>query len=460
MARRVPPPAGMIDFIESIRSSPVPQAGTPPKARAIPTPAPTPPPAPSPALVVPPSPSHPAPTRRPPVSAWDYVFDEIEDVLRGAAAHVRRNRRRYVLAVVSLLLTAATTALIAYFATEANAQGLCMATTDAPISGVETPPAGRFDDRAADQPEGTDPAPHGTPLHRSPDDGLLLPVALLLGIVVGRRGQARRIHTDRGTSVEQERESEQEPAASSSLAACSVTGMVRTSNQDRVRVAQVGAASVIVMADGMGGLPHGGEAAECASVFAMKELKRKLPIAMEAGIEGVRTLLLAATWATATQMACDARRRGWAESNGFRSTLIVVVALDTHYLAAYLGDGGVFIERADGELVELLDAHKSPDTPNLLDASLGPATEGRPSWVIALRQAGDVLAVATDGIADVYGAVLAAYLRKCLQEADGNARRATKRFVDELAAECDDEGRPALRDNLTLAVAVTPGGAT
>ncbi len=241
------------------------------------------------------------------------------------------------------------------------------------------------------------------------------------------------------------------------LGAHSATGPVRETNQDRVRATSIDGADVIVVCDGLGGLPRGGEAAAHASTFAINRLRRELPTLMKAGPEAVRTLLLSTIWATATRLAEEAHARGWTNmDDGFRTTIILGVAIPDLYLSAWVGDGGVFVVRKGGTIVKVLEPHKAPDTPDLLDASLGPTTDGRPSWAMVAREEGDLLVVATDGIADSFDAALASLVQDRLQAVKGHAANAAKAVVEDLAARTDADGGHLFTDNLTLALSA-PG---
>ncbi len=239
--------------------------------------------------------------------------------------------------------------------------------------------------------------------------------------------------------------------------AASAAGPVRKDNQDRVEAGVVAGHACVALADGVGGLPHGGEAAEAAVAHAYARLGRELPEALPASAEGVRTLLLSVVWSAATRLASVASATGRnAPGAGFRTTLVLAVALGDAYVACWIGDGGVFVLRETGDLLPLLVPHKDAATPNLLDASLGPAADGRPSWAIAPRQKGDVLVAATDGIADAFDATMAALVRTELGRARGNPAEAAAAVVGALAAARDEDGGFLHSDNLTLALLLTP----
>lgn len=254
-------------------------------------------------------------------------------------------------------------------------------------------------------------------------------------------------------------QSRRKPPASVHLGAASVVGPVRKENQDRVRTGRITSTKkttldLVIVADGLGGHPHGGEAAEVASSHAIARLRREIPSAFEADAEGVRTLLVGTVWSAATRLARDAQAEGWVgPEGGFRTTLILCAVLSDCYVLAWIGDGGVFLLR-DGESdpLAVLEPHKDPATPNLLTASLGPVTEGRPSWAIAPRRAGDVLVACTDGVADLFDAARATQTREALKAAAGDAALTAENLVSAFAAEVDTEGEHVFTDNLTIAL--------
>lgn len=271
---------------------------------------------------------------------------------------------------------------------------------------------------------------------------------------IGARLSAYARSTDEETTMSMSQEKTPSPAPRRRrLGACSVRGPVRKDNQDRVHASVIASVQTMVLADGMGGLPHGGEAADLALQHAVGRLRKELAASLLADAEGVRTLLLTLLWSTANRLARAATLGGWTgEGGGFRTTLVVVVALPDCYVCAWIGDGGIFVQRATGDLLALVEPHKQPETPNILDASLGPVSLGRPSWALAPRLPGDLLFAATDGIADLVDDALAVRIRAKVEATGGDARRAARQFVRELAEEEDVLGNAVFTDNLTIAL--------
>jgi len=305
------------------------------------------------------------------------------------------------------------------------------------------------------------PAPSETtpslPDPRNPetDGGCLLACAILLGIAAGRRSTRRATRPPTEPSPPSPQASPP-PKVRRTLGAHSATGNTRESNQDRVRTERIDGLDVIVAGDGLGGLPHGAEAAEVATTFALEHLRAELPRAHASSFEAARTLLLSTVWAAASALTREAAERNWLSfDDGFRTTLILVVTTTEWHVAAWIGDGGIFLIRDGGDVLAVLEPHKDPATPDVLDASLGPCSDGRPSWAVAPRLAGDVLLVATDGVADVFDASAVPALRAHLARADGDAVVAAEAIVTEHAARRDDAGHYCVTDNLTVAIATT-----
>lgn len=286
----------------------------------------------------------------------------------------------------------------------------------------------------------------------------LVVVGLLLGLVVRRRRQAPQpvveVEAIDVAAAPNLLAPTSAPFTSPHrLGACSIAGNTRKENQDRVYVGHLAGADLCIVADGMGGLPRGGTAADIATNYARERLEVELPELLPAGPDAIRALLVGVVWQAATKLAEAVVVHGWSRENpGLRTTLIVVVATRNYYLLAFVGDGGVFVLREGGEVVSLLDPHKDMAEPNVLHASLGPSIEGRPAWAVMERRPGDVLVVATDGIADVFDAALAARVRAELDRTEGNAAQTAWEIVREMAFAQDEAGQFCVTDNLTCAV--------
>ncbi|MBL8679816.1 MAG: protein phosphatase 2C domain-containing protein [Myxococcales bacterium] len=232
------------------------------------------------------------------------------------------------------------------------------------------------------------------------------------------------------------------------VVAHSIPGLVRERNEDRVLVGRVRDIDLVVVADGMGGHARGEDAADIATSFAMLTALRRLAELPTSEAHAVRAVLLETIWHAAGELARAARG---GERDALRCTLILVAVTKSAVVAAWIGDGAVSLVRATGAVVELLEPHRTPEgRQNLLHSSLGPITDGRPSWCIATREPGDVLAVMTDGVADHRDASFADDLARIARSR--SSERALVRWLDALAHERDPNGTILREDNLTIAI--------
>jgi protein phosphatase len=228
---------------------------------------------------------------------------------------------------------------------------------------------------------------------------------------------------------------------------CSVTGPVRTRNEDRVLLATVCEIELLLVADGMGGHPRGDDAADIASTFALLALDRRLNELRDPTPQAVRAVLLETVWHVGGELA-----RASPDPDSLRTTLIVVAVLKNAIVAAWIGDGAVSVARRDGTVIELLVPHREPSglLNHVLHASLGPVVEGSPRWCIAMRQPGDLLIVATDGLADTRPADMVIQLRAAFNMP--HREQALRDLIARWAIEARTDGEFLRTDNLTVAM--------
>jgi len=170
----------------------------------------------------------------------------------------------------------------------------------------------------------------------------------------------------------------------------------RTENQDYVLAFELyderrGSRLVLVVADGLGG-HRGGRPA--SFVCARSVL---LAAATKAAMNS-SSLLLELT-AAAERGVQDFAHAYFAE-NECMTTALVVVMDEGHYLAAWLGDGGMQLRRSSGEWIQVVEPHREPGTSNIVTALLGPVRVGHWRHQITPREAGDWLVLGTDGAMD------------------------------------------------------------
>jgi serine/threonine protein phosphatase PrpC len=237
------------------------------------------------------------------------------------------------------------------------------------------------------------------------------------------------------------------------LGLASVVGPVRTENQDHAIAWDQGQFRVIVVGDGMGGLPRGKEAATTATRRAARHLAAHIAdgTMLSRPLEVISECFNVA--AGALRITTGITGNG----DGLRTTLIVVVLTPQAMFWGYIGDGGCWVYRQDGTIDNILTGHKDPDAPNVLFASLGPKVEGYPEIGSTGRCPGDVVFVGSDGVFDRIPDA-AEFSASVVDAARDHFNGDLQRTVDEVARQLSEareaDGTPTCDDNLTLAVAV------
>ncbi|MDP2897861.1 MAG: protein phosphatase 2C domain-containing protein [bacterium] len=229
----------------------------------------------------------------------------------------------------------------------------------------------------------------------------------------------------------------------------SITGPVRSKNEDACIAWSQGPYRIAVVADGLGGHPEGGTAAHLASL----EAARTLSTAVGTGhfeINPQRCLAAAFRYASNTLYE-RAMVPGFRAKDGLRTTLITVVCTPSGYHYGYIGDGGLWVRRRSGDLEKLLSPHKADALhPNILAASLGPAVHGSPEFGEAERREGDLLFVGTDGVFDrIEDSFAEDVAGLAAQMFSGNLQEAVEETLRQLASAQDKAGY-LCEDNMTL----------
>ncbi|MBV8189086.1 MAG: protein phosphatase 2C domain-containing protein [Alphaproteobacteria bacterium] len=243
-------------------------------------------------------------------------------------------------------------------------------------------------------------------------------------------------------------------SAAWSIGFASHPGRVRGHNEDAGTAFCVGGHQVAIVADGVGGSPMGGD----ASAIAVRAAERAIRYgwrAAPAGKPPAPGILLQAALASAgARLAAHALRRGFVGAGeGLRTTLIAVIATADRYRFGYIGDGGIFVVRADGTVDALMEPQKAQgEALNVLAASLGPFPHGAPVFGSAERRPADLLVAATDGVADrlqprFYSDMLVRHASRC----KGDFSAAANGVLTILANHVENE-RFRFDDNMTLAL--------
>lgn len=235
----------------------------------------------------------------------------------------------------------------------------------------------------------------------------------------------------------------------------SITGNVRKENQDAAIVFEVDSTAVLIVADGLGGLPHGKEAARlavgAAALSAAEALGTSPAAPAHPELVAEQALL-----DSAAALCRQARAAGRAEPrDGFRSTLIVVVGTPSTYGYCYLGDGGGVVVRQSGSIEAFLVPQKADGIANVVAGSLGPVLQGTPVVGKLSRRAGDSLLIGTDGVFDRVPDGFAASVVRLLSSHNGDAQAVASLVVADFAS-AKDGSMYVCDDNLSFAVLCTP----
>ncbi len=237
------------------------------------------------------------------------------------------------------------------------------------------------------------------------------------------------------------------------LGLATAKGNVRLENQDYGLCFQIDGHEVLVVADGLGGIPHGQRAAYLAVVSAAVSIIRTFGRSPRWHAPCLKSAALKAITDAGHRLAVEGDKLNIsAIRGGLRTTLIVVVANKREIGYAYIGDGGGCVVHSSGEVHHFLKPQKANEfAMNILAASLGPMTEGEPVAGFLKRSTGDVLIVGTDGIFDrVDKGFPKDVIRGCVQF-DGDLQKTAEHIVQELASFQDSAGY-ICDDNLTLGV--------
>ena len=233
-------------------------------------------------------------------------------------------------------------------------------------------------------------------------------------------------------------------------------GHVRSENQDFGIAFRVAGCDVVCLADGLGGLPRGLDAARAAVAAAAWSAVQTLqaPEAKASPHLVSEKALLDAAAALASRGICD---RISGSLHGFRTTLMVLTATPNAFGLAYAGDGGGVVVHASGEVEPLLLPQKANGQPNVVAASLGPILQGEPQIFLFQRCEGDVVLLGTDGVFDRTPGTFPKAVVRALVERDGDAKAVATSVVTDLAGATDASGY-ICDDNLSIAI-VGPGTA-
>ncbi|OVE73506.1 hypothetical protein BVX94_03700 [bacterium B17] len=243
------------------------------------------------------------------------------------------------------------------------------------------------------------------------------------------------------------------PADSYDCALATSTGNVRQKNEDYGLCFTVSKTKVIIIGDGLGGLPYGAEASYLAVSAAAEYVSTALVKIKHPKDNNLQLIAEEAVQSASMRINEQANRA--ALNEGLRSTLIVLIINGSSCGYAYIGDGGGVIVGSDKTIRNFLDPQKADkDISNILAASLGPEIEGQPiSGIINLRPS-DILLAGTDGVFDFVDKNFPFDIQRATVKYRGDLQTMVTDVVSELAAAKDEDGW-ICSDNLTLAVAAS-----
>ena len=168
-----------------------------------------------------------------------------------------------------------------------------------------------------------------------------------------------------------------------------------------------------VVCDGVGGLPHGEEAARLAgdtAVWAYRLVRQRRTYWKD------RKLFLKRIFRT-TNITLWQKQREEGFEGGMATTMLVCIVIDRHYYIGSVGDSSAYLVRG-GRMTRLTT--EDIDTTGRLTKSVGTTRYGlTPSIITGDFYSGDCLLLMTDGVARVMDAV------KCVDFLTGVDKSAT-----------------------------------
>lgn len=234
--------------------------------------------------------------------------------------------------------------------------------------------------------------------------------------------------------------------------ASTVRGRVRRENQDAVRTEEVGPWQIALCADGLGGLPMGGDASRIAVSEAARWLRARLGRVIRTSLVELRGLALAGLHEAQRALERQAEFDELSPDGGLRTTLIVVVAGPDFWAYAHAGDGfGIRVLPSRSRVESWLKPQKGAAW-NEVACSLGPCLEGIPRSGVLERDSDELLAFGSDGIGDQVDLESFGFdLLRRLQQDSPSLSATCAGLLEELASLPSGQGF-IFEDNLSLVV--------
>jgi serine/threonine protein phosphatase PrpC len=211
----------------------------------------------------------------------------------------------------------------------------------------------------------------------------------------------------------------------------------------------LGACDVLMVFDGMGGLRDGKLASKLAALTMAIELNRT-PDTVPSDLQS--HLVAAFERVNRRFKKASETLYGKVDSDAMRSTAIVLLATQTHYVVGHQGDGHAHVRRADGTVQPLISAHKGGAS-NVITHSLGPQPDGQASVSKHLRQPGDLVYIASDGFDPLPADQAMAFLH---DHSERHAMQVVAQGLTDAALGQRDEHGPIADDNMSLVALRTP----
>jgi len=217
-------------------------------------------------------------------------------------------------------------------------------------------------------------------------------------------------------------------------------------NEDVVLEGSSWGINFLILADGLGGCSHGGNAAKLTANTFHDEIEKIIKTSGKVQFNDIEPIYY----------SCAAKiKKHSRNGKGWKTTVICVVENQDDLLITYLGDGQVYLVRGDVESgIPLMVGHR---VNGLLGGVVGPEITARPV-IIRISKAftkGEIIIAGTDGIFNPELKTakpellmeLLAYIREKIRTDSMN--NILRHFIDELYAQ------DLLNDNASLGVIIT-----
>ena len=246
----------------------------------------------------------------------------------------------------------------------------------------------------------------------------------------------------------EEAPSEITPKPTALIGGATLTGKIRTENQDAFHCLDIGnGRSIFTVEDGIGGKPGGCEAAQFAAHFTSDWLVHAIKDGKTIGSE-----LCALALSTCHQAFKDN------DIDGGTTAIVGIIDGDLLHYAA-LGDGALSVIHADGMIHQCFAPHHALNKPNnFIMASLNKRKAHVPRQGTIKLESGAVILGLTDGASEILPFDQLAEQRAVYREKieKVGADRVARKILNDLEQMRDERGAYVHSDNMTCALALIP----